>query len=346
MVCFLYHLPVASHKIHNSHKTLSRATSAFGMLVVAVSLLTAIPTRNAHTYSSSLLHQGGGFTAGTDLSRPLGIFFDTTTNECYVTDTGNHQVIVYDEFGMPVYRFYHHVDSNGKRTLGEPKNLVVDTSGRIFLTDATVPYLDVLDHNGRRIATIEPPIAECGENARFDNVALGPDERVYAIISGTTERFVAVIGPNLAVDRILLLTGNKDENNCLTGIGVDEAGRIHVTDPCAEFMVQIYDSDGEYLIGFGRHDSGFENFSHPSSIVVMPNGEMWIVDSIRQVVSCFSTDGKFISYIGGKGDQPGAFNYPSGVTTDGKDRLFVLERAGNRYQCFKIVNNDLNTVEE
>jgi len=337
---------MASHKSHNTHKTISRATSTLGMFVVVVSLLTAIPAPNAHTYSSSVLHQGRGFTAGTELSRPLGIFFDTTTNECYVTDTGNHQVIVYDEFGMPVFRFYHHVNINNKRTLGEPKDLVVDTSGRIFLTDATVPYLDVLDHNGRQIVAIDPPYDQCGENARFDNVALGTDERVYAIISGTKDRFVAVIGTNLEVYKILHLTGYADENNCLTGIGLDESGRIHVTDPCAELMVQIYDSNGEYLLGFGRHDSGFENFSHPSSIVVMPNGEMWVVDSIRQVVSCFSAEGKFISYIGGKGDQLGAFNYPSGVATDGKSRLFVLERAGNRYQCFKIVDNDLNTVEE
>jgi hypothetical protein len=62
------------------------------------------------------------------------------------------------------------------------------------------------------------------------------------------------------------------------------------------------------------------------------------------VVSCFTSGGDFIAYVGGKGDQPGALNFPSGVDTDGKDRLFIVERAGNRYQCFRIVSDDLETA--
>jgi hypothetical protein len=112
-------------------------------------------------------------------------------------------------------------------------------------------------------------------------------------------------------------------------------------------MVQVYDSHGSYVRGFGRHDSGFENFSFPSGIAVMPDGRLWIVDAIRQVATCFTAEGDFISYIGGKGAQPGAFDYPSDISTDGKDRLFVLEREGDRYQCFQIIDDvDLETAEK
>jgi DNA-binding beta-propeller fold protein YncE len=314
-----------------------------GLLILTFASAAIFPG-SSHAVTIELLHIGNGYSPGSDLSRPLGIFHDNYTNECYVTDTGNNQVVVFDENGMPIFRFYHHVTVNGERRLGEPKSLVVDSEGRIYITDALVPYLDVLDRNGRTITTVEPPYDKCGQHVRFDGVAMGTDDRVYASLSCGDQRLVAVIGFDLDLEKVITLSSENLGTTCMTALDVDTSGNFYVTDPCAEVMVQVYDAHGQYVSGFGRHDSGYENFSHPSGISVMPNGEMWIVDSIRQVVSCFASGGEFISYVGGKGTHPGAFNYPSGIDTDGKDRLFVVERAGNRYQCFRIVYDDVETA--
>jgi DNA-binding beta-propeller fold protein YncE len=290
-----------------------------------------------------LLHIGTGYSAGADLSGPLGIFHDSDRNECYIADTGNHQVVVYDENGMPIFRFYHHVMVDGEKRLGEPKHIAVDADGQIYVTDSVVPYLDILDRNGRHVTSVDPPYSECGEYARFDAVAVGPDKKIYASISSEAGRYIGVIGFDYELENIIHLESDGLGEACVTAIDVDTEGAIYITDPCASVMVQIYDANGKFKSGFGRHDSGFENFSHPTSISVMPEGNIWVVDSIRQVVSYFTPEGEFISYAGGKGDHPGAFNYPSAVDTDGKDRLFVVERAGNRYQCFRIVSDDVET---
>jgi len=323
---------------------LSKLTSA-GLLILAL-ILCVIPVAQTRASDARFVHQGSGYSAGKTLSRPLGIFFDNITNECYVADTGNHQVVVFDQNGLPIFRFYHHVTVNGEKQLGEPKNLVVDADGQIYITDAMVPYLDILDRNGRKITSVEPPYEHCGEHARFDGVAIGPDNKVYATLSGDAERVVAVIGLDLELEKVIRLRSEEEDlgPSCVTALDVDTDGKFYITDPCADLMVQVYDTSGQFVSGFGRHDSGYENFSHPSGISVMPTGEIWIVDSIRQVVSCFSPGGEFISYVGGKGSHPGAFNYPSGIDTDGKDRLFVVERAGNRYQCFRIVSDDVETA--
>jgi sugar lactone lactonase YvrE len=320
-------------------------TSATLRIGISATLLFSIAyTVHAGSSGAELLYETRGFTAGKDLSRPLGIFFDSATNECYVADTGNHQVIVYKENGMPIFRFYHHVTVDGKRELGEPKSIAVDNAGNIYIPDALVPHLDVLDRNGRRIKSIDPPRDECDGDIRFDNVTLGQNDKVYTTLTCATGRMVAVIGSDFEIERLFHLTNGNEGTSCVTSLATDLDGNIYVTDPCAELMIQIYDQDGRFVSGFGRHDSGFDNFSLPTGIVVMPTGHMWIVDSIRQVVSCFTTDGEFVSYIGGKGDHPGAFNYPTGLSTDGKDRLFVLERAGNRFQCFQIVSDGVNTA--
>lgn len=282
-----------------------------------------------------LLHESIGAGPTTRFSQPLGIFFDRTRGECYVADTGNHQIVVCDDQGMPRYRFFHYVSDDGERKLGDPRSIVVDGTGRIFVTDVAASYVDVLDHMGRPIRKLVPPADGCGQPERFGLLALGSDGQVYATLSCRNVQ-VVVIDADLNIAHTLSLGPGEETRRCITGIAVDHGGQVYVTDPCAQDMIQIYAPDGEFVRGFGRHDAGWENFSHPGGIVVMPDGDMWIVDTIRQIASRFTAEGEFVAYFGGKGEHPGAFNYPTDLTTDGKDRLFVLERVGNRYQCFRI----------
>lgn len=281
-----------------------------------------------------VLYQSVGSSPGTRYSRPLGIFFDKNRKECYVADTGNHQVVVCDEKGTPIYRFPHRISDGDEPKLGEPTGLVVDHSGRIFLIDGTVDYIDVLDHRGRRIRKVYPPDDVCEEPVRFKSVALGPDDEVYAALS-CSDPSVVVIDAELGIDRVIRLDAPGEERACISGLAVDDSSDIYITDPCGTTMVQIYDARGRFKGGFGKHTAGFDNFSFPLGIVVMANGDIWVLDSIRQVASCFSNDREFVTYIGGRGSHPGAFDFPSAMATDGVNLLFVLERAGNRYQCFR-----------
>lgn len=289
-------------------------------------------------------YQCAGASVGTTFSNPLGIFFDTYRDECYVADAGNSRVVICDARGMPLYHFYHHVERDGQQILGQPKRIVVDREGRIFLIDALVEYIDVLDFKGRQIDRIMPPTDACGED-RFGAMALAPDGEVVATLTCGDAR-VVFIGSGLEIVRIVPLNAPAAERRGITGIAVDGDGRIYTTDPFApETMVHVYDSEGEFLYGFGEHDVGFENFSLPSDIAITDAGVLWIVDSIRQVASSFTRSGEYISTIGGLGNAPGAFYFPSGITTDGGSRLFVIERGGNRYQCFQAVDNEDPTDE-
>jgi DNA-binding beta-propeller fold protein YncE len=297
------------------------------------------------TFSSSAaedfrpVYQCTGASVGTTFLNPLGIFFDTNREECYVADAGNNRVVICDAQGMPLYHFYHHVERDGRTTLGQPKRVVVDPEGRIFVIDALVEYIDVLDFRGRRINRILPP-TNSGGAGRFTTIALTPDGTVVATLTSKPAR-VAFISRELEIVKVVSLNAPEVERQGITGIGVDREGRIYITDPFArETMVQVYDPEGTFLYGFGKHDVGLENFSLPTDISVTDNGELWIVDSVRQVASRFTRSGEYIATIGGLGNGPGAFYFPSGITTDGGSRVFVIERGGNRYQCFRSVENE------
>jgi hypothetical protein len=168
---------------------------------------------------------------------------------------------------------------------------------------------------------------------------------VVAVLTCTPPKAV-YISSDLEIVNTVSLDSPKAERQGITGIGVDGEGRIYITDPFAlEAMVQVYDSNGKFLYGFGKHDIGMENFSLPTDIVVMDDGVLWIVDSIRQVASGFARSGEYLATVGGLGNEPGAFYFPSGIATDGDSRLFVIERGGNRYQCFRAVENEDDSKE-
>lgn len=315
-----------------SKRSRSSLTSLL-ILTVPTVVLALSAWSPARAETAEVVYESIGTAPGARYSRPLGIFHDASRDECYVADTGNHQIVVCDGNGMPVHRFYHHVTKDGDLVLGEPKSVVVDGSGRIFVADALASYLDVLDPLGRRITTIDPPTDGCGAAERFEFLALGP-RGVYATLSCSKRRVAVIAG--LEVVETVALAWTMDEPPCITGIAVDESERIFVTDPCATVMVQVYEADGRFVRGFGKHDSGWENFSYPSGIALMRDGTMWIADTVRQVASMFTPEGKFVAFVGGKGSGPGAFEYPSGLATDGESRLFVVERGGERYQCFGV----------
>jgi sugar lactone lactonase YvrE len=306
--------------------------SLIGVLALGLSLLVVAP---ASAEQVAVLHLANGVSPGKVFSQPAGIFFDTEKRECYVADTGNHQVAIFDENGMPIFHFPHLALNNGKWIRGEPKSIVVDKDGRIFLTDILAPYIDVLDYTGRTIERIDPPQDVCGGTGRFSALALAPGGQVAATLT-CQEPWIVFIDSDLNISRKLLLQ-SRETTNSISGIALDESGAIYVTDPHAEIMVQVYNADGSFVMGFGRHDAGFENFSFPAGIAVLDNGDMWVVDSIRQIAARFSPEGDLKTWIGGMGGGLGSFNFPSAITTDGNDLVFVVERGGNRYQCFQVV---------
>ena len=276
-----------------------------------------------------------GWDPGAVFVHPQGIFFDVTRGECYVADTGNHQVVICDDRGTPRYRFTHFVQSNGATVPGEPRCIAVDKDGTMYLLDDVSNDLDVLDATGRPIKAITPPADDCGLIESFEYVALGPDG-VYASMSCANRR-VAVIDADLNISRVIQLAWKEpSERVCITGLAIDGKGGIYVTDACASEMVQMYDANGGFIRAFGSHETGLENFSFASGVAVMSDGNMWIVDTLRHVVSLFTPEGTRLATVGGKGMEPGAMQYPVSVATDGAERVFVTERAGNRYQCFRV----------
>ncbi len=109
-----------------------------------------------------------------------------------------------------------------------------------------------------------------------------------------------------------------------------------MTDKDALFCVQVFSSQGEFLLGFGGHDIKREDFSLPSGVTTTSDGAIWVVDELRQVVKGFDRNGNFLFWFGGFGIANGAMRYPRYISGNGDDELYVIERVGERYQKFVV----------
>jgi len=122
----------------------------------------------------------------------------------------------------------------------------------------------------------------------------------------------------------------------ITGLCQAPNGELYVTCVRTELAVQVFDANGRFLRGHGKHDIGSGNFSFPSGVTVTADGRVWVSDEIRQVVQVFDAAGTYLGVVGGAGKGRGEFLYPSSIATDGSGRLAVAERGGNRFQIFKL----------
>jgi sugar lactone lactonase YvrE len=129
------------------------------------------------------------------------------------------------------------------------------------------------------------------------------------------------------------------------GISVDPEGNVWVTDGQGKdgkgHQVFKFSPDGKVLMTLGKKGvagTGPDEFNAPSSVLVAPNGDIFVGDghggNTNSRIVKFDKDGKFIKTWGKKGTAPGEMDTPHALAMDSRGRLFVGDRNNNRIQIF------------
>ena len=129
------------------------------------------------------------------------------------------------------------------------------------------------------------------------------------------------------------------------GIFVDQEDNVWVTDAQGKegkgHQVFKLSPDGKLLMTLGKAGvagTGADEFNQPSSVLVAPNGDIFVGDghggdSNARIVK-FDRNGKFIKTWGKKGTAPGDIDTPHTLAMDSRGRLFEGDRQNNRIQIW------------
>lgn len=298
-------------------------------------------------YSIGIPFMVTGYSERQPFARASGIYFDPAREEIYVADTGNHQVVIFDRKGIPLYRFQHYLPedaSTGKRRPGEPRAVVTLKTGEILVADNLCAFIDVLDYQGHSVQRFWPAeLLQLEKDAVQPRcLALDAGGQIYLSVSGKLNA-ILVLTPDFRLKTLIDRDGSGERLRTVTGLWVDRSGTIYATFAQGT-CVRIFTPDGAQLTSFGEHDTGPQNFSLPSGIITDAHDQAWVVDSLRHVVTAFTRDSlgamQYIDMIGGYGGKAGQFAFPTAISGDGKTRFYVLENNGARLQAFELQFTD------
>ncbi len=317
------------------HLDKAKIVGTLQLTALLVIVVTSISASQEVEQSLRFQHAVFGPSRGVLFRNPQGIAFDDARGEVFVTDSGNHNISVFDLTGRHIFSIPYKVTEPRTKQLvaTEPRDIAIGPDGTMYVTDIISGVINVRDMRGETIGKID--VAEklgLGDSKVIpEYLHLDSNGVLYVTTTGDIHEIIVL---DRYWDVVRRIKGKDGGFSFLTGIWVDETGKIYATDANVIPCVQVFDPSGTFLFGFGDKDIGDENFSHPHGIATTANGDIWIVDSIRQVVKHFDKDGNYVDMLGGFGVNAGDLLYPNGIAGNGSDKLFVLERVGSRYQYF------------
>lgn len=250
-------------------------------------------------------------------------------NQIYVSDTGNHRVVVFDYNGHFVRKFG---DTGSEKTrLMYPYGITV-VGNETFVCDAGLSKVAVFDQNGKFKQYFgEKALIKAVDIALYQN-------KLYCADVGRQQVVVVDLSGKevLAVGKYGRTAGG--EFYYPNGVTVAPDGRILVADT-NNSRLQVFDAKGKFLemwTGDLTKREGY--FAAPSSVALDKKGNAYVADALCQRVSVLDDKGKLFFGVSqvGPPDERDALSLPTGVWVDDKQRLYVAEYGNSRVVIYDL----------
>jgi DNA-binding beta-propeller fold protein YncE len=269
------------------------------------------------------------------VNHPLGVAATASGDRIYVTESDGARVV-------------HIYDAKGKAvgTLKPPKSTgashipmyvaIHPTTQDVYVSDRSTAKIYIYDAKGKYLRPFAPK-GSLGGAFHPLGLAFGPDGTLYATDvrapASKTHRVVS-FAPDGTVLRSMGAPGQLSFPN---GIVVDTHGNIHVSDSNNGRLV-IFNVAGKMLStisrGVGEGDLGL-----PRGAAVDDSGRLFVADTSDHMVRVYTIDKEkptptYVGSFGGEGQLDGTFEYPNGVATDKRARVYITDRENNRVQVW------------
>ena len=211
----------------------------------------------------------------------------------------------------------------------QPMYIAVGDKGELFVTEHWDYRYTVLDAQGQRVLTIgskgKPPFGYGGPTG----IATDSEGNVYVASAGHKVQKFNRRGE--VIKSVGKKGGNVGKFTYPHGVRYHNH-QVYVCDS-DNGRVQVFDSNLNFVRSFGTHD-GPGQLNQPWYIDFDTQGNIYVVDCVKDHVLVFSEDGQYLRHFGQKGQGEGELSGPTGLCVRG-DYVYVTENSNNRVSVFR-----------
>lgn len=202
--------------------------------------------------------------------------------------------------------------------LEEPRGVVIDRKGRVYIACAGAHRVRVFDRHGRELATLGVHGGADGEFREPHGVAISPASVLFVVDGGNhrVQRFDPVPGHDFTWRHACTWGGagrGPGEFHFPTGIAVGH-GLVLVADT-GNRRLQAFDEDGRYRWSTGdelstRRADRAPTLVAPTGVAPEPGASFLVADPLQHRLLRVGVSGSVSQAWGGRGEVPGFFDGP------------------------------------
>lgn len=245
-----------------------------------------------------------------------------------VTDVSRGGVYVFDEANgrLDVWEM-----ASGLTRFVAPSGIALGPEGRVFVADADLRRVFLLDRRGNGIGVLGRDQLE-----RPTGLAWDPEDALL-YVADTHAHQIKVFD---MTGRLVRTIGERGERpgqfNFPSHLALRH-DRLYVSDSM-NARVQVISLDGEEgPLVFGNRGGRLGDFALPKGVAGDSEGNIYVVESYYDHLLIFDRRGQFLLPIGGSGKKTGEFYLPGGVWVDARNRVFVADTFNGRVVIFQFL---------
>ena len=270
------------------------------------------------------------------LGFPRGLYLDHVTGTLNIVDLTKNRVIQCDLDGNLIRQWGGF--GSGPGDFYRPRAVDADALGNLYVSDQGNQRVQKFTRDGAYLGEWPVPVGSfSGTNPTLGLAVDATRSLVYVSVFNDYKVLQFDTGGNLLRSWGGTYGSGPGEFRWGMELAVDEASGHLLVNERDNARVQVFASDGTYLISWGTPGVGEGAFNQPVGIHVDSDGKVFVADTLNHRVQRFTQAGGFDLAWGNPKKPASDFNLPSGVAMDEqRGWVYVADTHFSRIQKFDL----------